>query len=606
MHWQMVIWGIVCFLAVAASHPLVAQEERYGDVVIRRLPGLPEGKLHGYHEFLFELQNLSPERPHDIELRLPGLSLSDRSGLTSLTAQTRVEASSKERLSILQPSLAIRGQEVGVFIDGERQSKDLAWQSEHPMIQIKVAGTFSGSKHAMRLLVGQKTETHRFPEVTEDSLLYLPESFVLLESEIPIEQWSERWLAYSGYDGIILSWEELKAAPIGVERALWSYVEAGGNVLISAVPLDIMPPFDYTKPSVVHPPIAGRQIDFLAFRSSSVTRYPDGLAWQYFGFGEVLLVPDLPEGFSTETLKRLASSWSTTRNPWMVSRSTNSAHRRIPVVDSVDVPLRSLFGLVLIFSLLVGPINLWWVIHRNRRMWLLWTVPAASLAACLLVVLVAVLGEGVRHEGRVLGITLLDQDRQTATTLAWSGYYSSLATDGLFFSRQTEVSVLGGGGSRRQMQLAGQQHLSSGWMVPRLPSYFIERRHEARRERLDVQQDGDQLQVVNGLGADLDWLVVVDSLGDVYRSRGAITAGAKAELDRQPETLTGSQRLPRTLLDETFPSQFRKAHDDPTAFLQPSSYLASSQQGPFFETALPEVKKPRHQSLIYGLLEERR
>ena len=39
----------------------------------------------------------------------------------------------------------------------------------------------------------------------------------------------------------------------------------------------------------------------------------------------------------------------------------------------------SLFTFVLIFALVIGPVNIYFLTRTRRRIWLLWTVPACSL-----------------------------------------------------------------------------------------------------------------------------------------------------------------------------------------------------------------------------------
>lgn len=606
------------FLAVA---PLSGQEQRYGDILLQRLPSLPEGKTHGYHEYLFEVENLNSQRPREVLLRFPGVGLSGRAGLSAMEATLRVEPSSTKRLSVLQPDLPISGQDLAVFIDGKRQTPDFPWFSEHPVGQIQISGRYTGPQVAMRLLEGRHTDRRRIPRITDQNRSALPIQYELLHPDTPLTQWSEHWLAYSGYDGIVLTWSEMRSAPTGVTEALWSYVEAGGNLLLLKTPDDVMtavlgPAAQGTSPRIGgralaglrhHDPVPeGEDPDDKAGPSApqaTLDPLPD-LAWQYMGLGELLLASDRPQEFSTESMERLAAAWQRTHNPWQADRSTQPGQRFIPVVTAVAVPMRGLFALVLVFALLVGPINLWWVNRRKRRLWLLWTVPLLSLVACLLVVSVAIFGEGIRQKSRSFGLTVLDQAAQRATTLAWSGYYSSLATDGLRFSRHTEVAVLGGGNNQRRIALGAEQHLSSGWLAPRLPSYFIERRHDRHRERLEVTWRGDDVLVVNGLGCELDWLVVADGAGRTFRSQGPVLPGAQAVLTLQGQRAEGGPRALRELYREDLPVQLHRAKADPSKILRPSTYLAATRGGgPFLENALAKAQEPQLDGVVYGLLE---
>lgn len=593
-------------LASLCSAVAVAEELRqFGDVSLQRLPGLPEGKTHGYHEYVFSLSNSSLQRSHDVTLRLPAQPSNVRFGLERVERRVQLPPGGKVQVSLLQPELPINGQDIAVVVDGKVQQSHYPWYGEHPLGRITVGGMYAASRTPMRLLVGRRSDAADLPQPEDDETSPLV-PFQVLEAAFPIAQWSDRWLAYSGYDGIVLSWREMSSAPPRVASALWRYVEAGGNLLLFQVPAASASPGHGLQ-------VGGRELP------TAVTSGQDGawtdamghpmpaeeLVWSYLGFGELLWTPRDVSALSTVSMERLGEAWTSTRAPWAVARDISRVHRQMPVIETIDVPLRGLFLLVLLFSLLVAPINLWWLSRRRRRMWLLWTVPALSLLASLLVVAVALLGEGFQYKSRSQGLTLLDQSRQWATTLAWSGYYASTGTDGLQFSLDTEVAVLGGGEEGRRLYVADRQYLTRGWLVPRLPTYFLERRHQKRRERLEVTWGDERIRVVNGLGADLEWLLVADASGRIYRSHDRLVAGTEAELPRQ-EGL--SARAAPAVLRSVFNGDLAKAmrglSGDPAAALQPATYLAMARHSPFLEVALAEAEEPRHEGLIYGFLGE--
>lgn len=580
-----------------------AAEKRFGDIVVKSLTNLPTGKAYGYHEWRFELENLSEDQTHEVALRLPADDGGYRRGLIALEGSAVVPPQSSIRLDLLQPAVALRGADLEVRIDGRLQSGQMAWTNEHPSGRGALLSHHSGNRPTYRLLLGRRTSAALFPAAgTDEERQRLPVSYQMLPSELGVEQWSRQWLAYTGYDGIVLSWGEMAGAPEAVRRALWRYVTGGGSLLLVETPEELLA--RAVEQPVRHAVVgAPRPLHLIGEGGMPPPQgYP--LTWQYRGFGELLLAPPLGRQFSQSELVRLGDAWARSRDPWTGPKGIPEGQQWIPVVDSVAVPIRGLFVFVLLFSILVGPVNLWWLNRKGRRLWLLWTVPAASLAACGVVVLVALLGEGLRYESRCLGITVLDQLEQQATTLAWSGYYASLTTEGLRFSRNTEVVLFGGGGKQQRLRLDGEQHLSFGWLVPRLPSYFIERRLEGRRERLDIAVHADTLQVTNGLGARLDWLVVADLSGRLYASPGAVAAGSDITLEPSGGQADGGVHSLRDLFRGDLPNQLRRVAGAPQDYLQPGTYLAAAKAGPFFENALREATSPDHSSLIYGLWAE--
>ncbi len=44
-----------------------------------------------------------------------------------------------------------------------------------------------------------------------------------------------------------------------------------------------------------------------------------------------------------------------------------------------------------LFALVLGPLNLWYLHRRGKRIWLVWTIPALSLSATLMVGFYAIL-----------------------------------------------------------------------------------------------------------------------------------------------------------------------------------------------------------------------
>ena len=81
----------------------------------------------------------------------------------------------------------------------------------------------------------------------------------------------------------------------------------------------------------------------------------------------------------------------------------------------------------------------------------------------------------------------------------------------------------GGDGGARAVAWDDGQHLSRGWLRARLPAYFIVRKSEPRRERVNLRgqsggegQTTPRLEAVNGLGVDLESLSVADATGRVY------------------------------------------------------------------------------------------
>ena len=80
------------------------------------------------------------------------------------------------------------------------------------------------------------------------------------------------------------------------------------------------------------------------------------------------------------------------------------------VTISLNAPL--LIGFILVFAVLVGPVNLFWLADASRRHRLFWSTPLISVAASLLLVGVIALQDGFGGSGERVMATLLVPDEQ--------------------------------------------------------------------------------------------------------------------------------------------------------------------------------------------------
>ena len=75
--------------------------------------------------------------------------------------------------------------------------------------------------------------------------------------------------------------------------------------------------------------------------------------------------------------------------------------RDVQIVSDVNVPVRGLLVVVIFFAIGIGPVNVWLLSRRQKRMWLWWNVPAVSLATCLAVFAYSLFSEGISGRGRI-------------------------------------------------------------------------------------------------------------------------------------------------------------------------------------------------------------
>jgi hypothetical protein len=301
------------------------------------------------------------------------------------------------------------------------------------------------------------------------------------------------------------------------------------------------------------------------------------------GFGHCVVCPDTR--WTIERFVVLNNLFNETANPWRSPLSAADANRMFRVVDSAGVPVRGLFVLMLLFAIVIGPVNLWLLGRKDRRLWMLWTVPTISGATCLAVFGYMLISEGWNGHLRTEAVTLLDETTHRATTYGWTAFYAPLTPgDGLHFSTDTELmwqknmdfSYRGRGtGSACSVDWSRDQHLDSGWVSARVPSHFRLRKSEVRRERLGVTRAKEgSLLVLNALGADVTSLWLADEKGQVYSAQD-IPAGGQVAL---------------TLHKDVQPVQ--KAFTPPRALFTVNSWLSGGEVPPSTPSASTGSGRP--------------
>jgi hypothetical protein len=409
----------------------------------------------------------------------------------------------------------------------------------------------------------------------------------LLRSELPASEWSEYWLSYTPYDAIVLNSADTDGMPPAVLSALWRYAECGGNLIL----------------------LGGGEVPE-PWRSHSRSTVEGGASYD-IGFGQCFVF----ETSSIATLKAsaiklLLNAASESARRWQSMPDEGTANSEFPVVENFKIPVRGTVLVMLAFVVLIGPVNLIVLSRLNRRTWLLWTIPAISFFTCVVVFGYSLLREGVTPDARTEGLTLLDQGNRRATSQARTAFYCPLTpSQGLFFGFDTEATPLVNmteyrSGNSRELDWTESQHLERGWVTARVPAQFHLRKSEVRRERLELETSGQQLSVVNGLGASIRSLWLADSRGRIFTATN-VGLGQKAVLLLSGNTVhIDSGRNVRAFGSDFVGREIQMTNA--LALLLPNTYIAELDTNPFIENGLgPKASSARtkSRSIVYGLLE---
>src|SRR5262249_14507329 len=153
-----------------------------------------------------------------------------------------------------------------------------------------------------------------------------------------------------------------------------------------------------------------------AWRRHAGTRA--GVTVNTVGFGRCIVTPDAASAkWDAERWRAVFDDCARTGQPVSDNRSLSDLNRSLAPVDDLSVPRKGLLLMTFLFAVAVGPVSVWLLSRYNRRIWLLWTVPAVSLFTCMAVFGFVAISEGWQGHARATGLTVLDETEKRATTI---------------------------------------------------------------------------------------------------------------------------------------------------------------------------------------------
>lgn len=529
--------------------------------------------FHGYADYRFMVKNLSTTKAHQIQVELQG------SPYASLIGKT-VEIPPGSQIAF--PMYRGRGsahQSLIVTVD-RRHSEEIILQqdrSSDPWHTPKVS--LLASKSVNQDDLQKEIENLRGWLTSSD----FEEEYTIRRTDRPPQEWSDHWLTYSSFDGVLLHQSDVEKMSPNILKALQHYVECGGVLTVlegSACPF---------------PGPRNQSID------SSLNRHTYAI-----GFGRCYVHPRTG---GNEFLMEDHSAWVETRDTFNLNRNETSINELFPIVDNMAIPVRGFLLLVTLFALLAGPVTVFTLAKSNRRIWLLWIIPLESLVVCGLVLLYSLFSEGITPTVRLNSLTLLDQTEHRATTLGWAGYYCpQRPSAGLFIPGDWEwqqVKQLHWNSAGTATDWTYGQHLSRGWIQARVPTFFMCRQNTIRRERLVVSAtETGALEAVNGLGAEIDSLWLRDAEGQFHHA-GQIAAGQRMTLTPESgKQGTANLKMLRGLFSNDYFEAKLGLAETPHLYMIPGSYVAVLNGTPFMEHGLGDEKiNLNARGVVYGILE---
>lgn len=590
-----------------------AQLLNYGDLSIKieHLHSYNVGE--GYGEYKATITNHSTTQSHKVTVLLSNYAY-DQPGIKEVRRTTELAPQATATMSLFSPSFPAYGGTAEIAIDGVKQQERVTITEEKignigpgegPGLLLSQQIFKSGLMNSVNVEQSFKTSSGQWRIATQSP-------------DFPVSEWSQNWMSYARFDGIVLQADELNAAPETVRLALLRHVERGGTLIVAGnwqPPAQWQPRSGFIKDELVETDEAETEGKAEPAPTPEPKYMPHSdLPIFYIGFGAVVVTGSIdPKEIAFNQWKQLSLTLDNAAEDQAESNNLADINRTFQIVEKFGVPIRGLFVLMLLFVIVIGPVNLIWLAKKKRKIWMLWTIPAISLLTCLFVAGFSLFGEGWNAVARTEALTILDETAHRATTIGWTAFYSPITpSEGLHFSYDTELipQLPQGWDYRRRVpertiDWTNDQHLDTGWVAARVPAFFKLQKNEARRERLNIRQSADGgATLVNGLGAEIAQVWWADASGKIY-SAESIAAGAQASLKATELKASATTSKLRQAYNGDWLEEFKTFSNKPQEVLSPNSYLAVLNSAPFVEEGLKNVKTRNARNLVYGVGGER-
>ena len=595
---------LLCFMLSNALFAQLGENALEKLILVDSQPFMTQGRLsHGYYVYRCKVQN-KDVKPHKITLNCDNV------------ATKSFDLQPGEIINASLP-LPVTNSNFGDFVQINVDNRNL-YTNQYPM---RRAITSYPSHYRARYISYAPDED----SINNTFLICrsLRKRFAEVEcifAENDCKFWPQDRMDYSGLDYILLTPEELAAAPEGVQTALRQFVLSGGVLwlLESDDPQVTFDKIEWIAQLIKETP----QKENRNAQDSGVVQYP-------FGFGVVALTDraalekqfnqlmstvekQFNQNMSDDNISDKAffdglRSNFDSKPSWFERDSVNELQKRFPVVNDLTIPLMGISIVILLFVLLAGPINLFILTKYNKRILLLVTVPVLSFLFAGAILSYVILSDGFKTEARLASGAYLDQRDGTYASLAKYGVYARTTPRNVVFDSNDELncSDLNENESLTIDWTSGKQALSSRFATVRKPAYYRIRKTGTTRLKLDFDFNDTNPYIVNGLGKDVKQLYVRDPEGNLWKAE-SITAGQKA-----PLTPVVRQYDPKRSNDDLLSNYMSSNRWDFNEYsvnaqksadvLRPGSYIATfSSSGPFVTKGISYAREQKSFAFLLG------
>jgi len=388
------------------------------------------------------------------------------------------------------------------------------------------------------------------------------------------------WLGYTSLRAVVLGPAEWAQLTDGQKTALLTWTASGGDLIVVDGDVRTLLPSAQPQPATNPDRMEATHLfgRVTAVRLASVAP----------GIDDLLSVAEATRDWRWSLPANHAPDWGVIEG--------RGFRLRIPGVDGV--PARVYLGILLLFSVLIGPMNYWILRRKRQQVLMVVTAPLISAAFIVLLAGYAIAGNGFRVQGRAVTFTVLDQLTKQAATRATVSLFAAGLTpsSGLRFGRDVAVWAVGPDGTglrdRMDLDLTDTQQFADGVLLARAPTNLDQVTFRPARERLTFSPAGGGMSVTNGLDATILGLVYRDG-NTTYRLEGPLSVGAKQTIGPGAFALPDGASMPAKFADLL---QHQPA----------GSYVAVLERSPFWEPGVPRLSERGSVHVVLGWLEGQR
>lgn len=383
----------------------------------------------------------------------------------------------------------------------------------------------------------------------------------------------EDWRAYSGVDALCMSAEEWVSLAPGVQAALRQWIITGGRLHLFHT--GAAPPLDSLR--------------IKADRMNGTSRGVIGQGFVHLTSWNGKLLSAV-----ADTLKATFAelSASPARRKYASESQTKSSSPLANELGERSFAAWQVGLILLIFGVLVGPVNLFKFAGPGRRHRLFFTTPLISLAASLVLMAVIFFQDGTGGEGRraalihlrgAENVAVLKQEQISRTGVLFGGAFKTAEASVVEplllpenrwrrLKRPNGYSYLGrrGGSGDAHRLTAGDDGYAGDWFQSRSEQAQSITSVRSTRGRVELSGSAEAPAIVSSLPCTLDQFFYKAPDGRIWTSPGPVTQGQTVvlapgrEYELEQFYNASASRLSKTLRDEM------------EAGMQPGTFLASS------------------------------